>query len=226
MISQMNNWSIKSDYNSNNKNSNTTRIPKKTLDMQDFIQLFITQLQYQDPMNPIDNNEMATQLALFNQVDQLFNITKELNNLMDMAKSFDLAYVSDLIGKKVKVETKIGRVENGKFLGGEFKLDNPVNYLEIAIRDSKGKLVDNVKLEGLKAGIHKIDWDATDKNGNKVPDGNYTFSIVIPEENTTKTVTPTMIAHITGAKLGDKIQLVIDGNQTIGLDKIKEILED
>ena len=57
-------------------NSNTQRVAKKVLDMQDFIQLFITQLQYQDPMNPIENNEMAIQLALFNQVDQLFKINE------------------------------------------------------------------------------------------------------------------------------------------------------
>jgi flagellar basal-body rod modification protein FlgD len=110
---------------------NTQRIPKKNLDMQDFIQLFITQLRYQDPMNPIENNDMAIQLALFNQVDQLFKINKTLDTLVNMAKSLDLAYVSNLLGKKVKVEKNVGRVENGEFLGGEFNLDEPVNYLEL-----------------------------------------------------------------------------------------------
>ncbi|MCD6490660.1 MAG: hypothetical protein J7K20_08050 [Thermodesulfobacterium sp.] len=205
-------------------NSNTQRVAKKVLDMQDFIQLFITQLQYQDPMNPIENNEMAIQLALFNQVDQLFKINETLDNLVNMAKSLDLAYVSNLVDKRVKIESNIGRVENGEFLGGEFTLEEPVNYLEIVIRDSKGNLIDKQQLSGLQAGTYKIDWDATDKNGNKVSDGNYTFSIVIPYENTTKTITPTMIAQVTGAKLGDDIQVVVNDNYTLDIENIKELI--
>ena len=202
---------------------NTQRVPKKNLDMQDFIQLFITQLRYQDPMNPIENNDMAIQLALFNQVDQLFKINKTLDTLVNMAKSLDLAYVSNLLGKKVKVEKNVGRVENGEFLGGEFNLDEPVNYLEIVIKDDKGNLVDKIQLSGLKAGNYKIQWDATDLKGNKVPDGNYLFSIIIPE-NTNKTITPTMIAKVTGAKLGDNTQIVINGNYTLDLKDIKELI--
>lgn len=216
MVSQINNVIASS-------NSNTQRVPKKVLDMQDFIQLFITQLQYQDPMNPIENNEMAIQLALFNQVDQLFKINETLNTLVNMAKSLDIAYVSNLVGKKVKVETNVGRVENGEFLGGEFTLDEPVNYSEIVIRDSNGNLVDRIQLSGLKAGTYKIDWDATDLKGNKVPDGNYTFSIIVPYDNTTKTITPTMIAKVTGAKLGDNTQIVINENYPIEPKDIKEI---
>jgi len=217
MVSQVSNISATG-------NSNTQRVAKKVLDMQDFIQLFITQLQYQDPMNPIENNEMAIQLALFNQVDQLFKINETLDTLVNMAKSLDLAYVSNLVGKRVKIESNIGRVENGEFLGGEFTLEEPVNYLEIVIRDSKGSLIDKLQLSGLQAGTYKIDWDATDKNGNKVSDGNYTFSIVIPYENTTQTITPTMIAEVTGAKLGDNIQIVVNDNYTVDMENIKELI--
>uniref|UniRef100_A0A7V6CDT9 Basal-body rod modification protein FlgD n=1 Tax=Thermodesulfobacterium geofontis TaxID=1295609 RepID=A0A7V6CDT9_9BACT len=217
MVSQVNNIATTG-------NPNTQRVPKKSLDMQDFIQLFITQLRYQDPMNPIENNEMAIQLALFNQVDQLFKINKTLDTLVNMAKSLDLAYISNLVGKKVKVETNIGRVEKGEFLGGEFNLDEPVNYLEIVIKDSKGNLIDKIQLNGLRAGNYKIQWDATDLKGNKVPDDNYIFSIIVPYENTSKIITPTMIAKITGAKLGDNTQIVINENYTLDLKDIKELI--
>uniref|UniRef100_A0A7V4JQ25 Basal-body rod modification protein FlgD n=1 Tax=Thermodesulfobacterium geofontis TaxID=1295609 RepID=A0A7V4JQ25_9BACT len=216
MVSQVNNITTAG-------NSNIQRVPKKSLDIQDFIQLFITQLQYQDPMNPIENNEMAIQLALFNQVDQLFKINETLGTLVNIAKSLDLAYISNLVGKKVKVETNVGRVENGEFIGGEFNLDEPVNCLEIVIKDDKGNLVDKIKLNGLRAGNYKIEWDATDLEGNKVPDGNYIFSIIIPE-NTNQIITPTMIAKVTGAKLGDNTQIVINENYTLDLKDIKELI--
>jgi len=104
--------------------TNLTRIPKKVLDREDFIKLFITQLQYQDPMNPIENNEMAIQLALFNQVDQLMNINDTIKELKDLIENFQLNYAVSLIGKLVKIEGNIGRVENDKFLGGDLLWKN------------------------------------------------------------------------------------------------------
>ena len=213
-----------SQVNNTNNTFNLDRVPKKVLDMQDFIQLFITQLQYQDPMNPIDNNEMATQLALFNQVDQLFKINETLDELVSITKSLDLTYVSNLIGKKIKVETNIGRVENGEFLGGEFTLEEPVNYVEIVVKDSEGNLVDKIQLNSLQAGTYKIEWDARDQEGNKVSDGNYIFSIIIPYESTTETITPTMVARVTGARFGENTQIVINENYTITPEDIKELI--
>ncbi|HFB83209.1 MAG TPA: flagellar hook assembly protein FlgD, partial [Thermodesulfatator sp.] len=71
------------------------RVPKKVLDRDDFMMLFITQLQYQDPMNPIQNNEMAQQLALFNQVDQLFNLNENFEKLVSLEESrADIGMVS------------------------------------------------------------------------------------------------------------------------------------
>jgi len=206
------------------KPPNLDRIPKKVLTKQDFIKLFITQLEYQDPMKPIDNNEMAMQLALFNQVDQLFNINDSLKNLMGLAKEFNLGYVSSLIGKEVKVKGSTGWVENGKFLGGEFTLDKPVNKLDITIKDSSGKIIKQIELTDLQKGTHKIDWDATDKDGNKVPDGEYKFIIGIPGGSEVKPITPEMYAKVTGAKLGKNVELVLGNNQTIALDKVEEIL--
>lgn len=216
MVSQVNNGI--------NNTFNLDRVPKKVLDMQDFIQLFITQLQYQDPMNPIDNNEMATQLALFNQVDQLFKINETLDELVSITKSLDLTYVSNLIGKKIKVETNIGRVENGEFLGGEFTLEEPADYVEIVVKDSEGNLVNKIQLNSLQAGTYKIEWDARDQEGNKVSDGNYIFSIIIPYESTTETITPTMVARVTGARFGENTQIVINENYTITPEDIKELI--
>lgn len=201
-----------------------TRVPKKVLQKEDFIKLFITQLQYQDPMKPLETNDMAIQLAMFNQVDQLFNINDTLKNLLELNKNLNFVYVSSLVGKKVKVETNLGRVENGIFLGGEIKLDNPVNSLEIVIRDQNGRIVRRLNLTSLPKGIHKIDWDGKDELGNTLPDGNYTFSVIIPDGNSFKTITPTMVAKITGAKLGSENRIIINDHKEIDLTEIKEII--
>jgi len=204
--------------------TNLTRIPKKVLDREDFIKLFITQLQYQDPMNPIENNEMAIQLALFNQVDQLMNINDTIKELKDLIENFQLNYAVSLIGKLVKIEGNIGRVENDKFLGGEFTLEEPYNKVEIIITDSQGKLIKKLELYNLEKGTHKILWDATDINGNIVPDGNYFISITAFKGEQPETIIPIVISKITGAILGESTKLVLNGKNQIDIDQIKEIL--
>uniref|UniRef100_A0A7V5XHG1 Basal-body rod modification protein FlgD n=1 Tax=Thermodesulfobacterium geofontis TaxID=1295609 RepID=A0A7V5XHG1_9BACT len=209
-------------------NTNIQRVPKKDLDMQDFIQLFITQLRYQDPMNPIENNEMATQLALFNQVDQLFKINETLNVLAYMANfmanSLDLAYISNLIGKKIKIATDIGRVENGEFLGGEFTLKEPAEKVEIIIKNSQGEIIYKLELSNLQKGTHKINWDAINLEGEKVSDGNYTFSIIAYSGEESKNITPFMIGKITGVKLGEIIKFIVNETVEILPEDIQEII--
>ena len=205
--------------------ANLERIPKKVLDKQDFINLFITQLQFQDPMKPIENNEMAMQLALFNQVDQLFKINETLNKIKENFADYKLTFATGLIGKLIKVQGNIGKVENGKFLGGEFVLDKPANKVEIIIRNSENKLVKKIELTNLTKGTHKIEWDATDENGNIVPDGNYKISIIVPSGEENQSIPPIMYTKVTGVVIGeDGINLKVGDSKEIEIDNIKEIL--
>jgi len=200
------------------------RIPKKVLDREAFMKLFITQLQYQDPMRPIENHEMALQLAAFNQVDQLMSLNDKLSKMVDLYKANEYTLFANLVGKEVKVEGNTVRIENGKFLGAEFKLDEPVNQALITIRDSQGKVVKTLVLYNLSKGLNKIEWDGRDDNGNLLPDGNYKISITVGEGKEAKSVTPVVVAKVTGAILGDKPVIKINDIDTLTLDQIKEIL--
>jgi flagellar basal-body rod modification protein FlgD len=204
--------------------ANLSRIPKKVLDKEAFMQLFITQLQYQDPMKPIENHEMALQLAAFNQVDQLMNLNDKLSQMVDLYKANEYTLFANLVGKEVKIEGNTVRVENGKFLGAEFELSNPANTALVTIRNAQGKIIKTMALYNLPQGINRVDWDGTDDRGNPVPDGNYKISITIGTGDNAQSVTPVVIARITGATLGDKPTLKVNDIETISLDKIKEIL--
>ncbi len=204
--------------------ANLSRIPKKVLDKEAFMQLFITQLKYQDPMKPIENHEMALQLAAFNQVDQLMNLNDKLSQMVNLYKANEYTLFANLVGKEVKIEGNTVRVENGKFLGAEFELSNPANTALVTIRNAKGQIIKTMPLYNLPQGINRVDWDGTDDRGNPVPDGNYKISITIGTGDNAQSVTPVVIARITGATLGDKPTLKVNDIETISLDKIKEIL--
>ncbi len=200
------------------------RIPKKVLDREAFMQLFIKQLQFQDPMKPVENHEMALQLAAFNQVDQLMNLNEKLERLVDLYKTNEYTLFANLVGKAVKIEGNILRIEDGKFLGGEFELTEPANLVTITIRNEMGQIVRTLQLYNLPKGLHKIDWDGKDQGGNPLPDGNYRVSITVGSGDEVKSIPVRVISKVTGAILGDKPQLVINGREQVSLERIKEIL--
>ncbi|MBL7154368.1 MAG: flagellar hook capping protein [Phycisphaerae bacterium] len=64
----------------------------------DYMQLLVTQLQNQNPLEPLDNNEMASQLAQFSQLQQLESMNTSFS---DVLSSIERAYAASLIGKEV-----------------------------------------------------------------------------------------------------------------------------
>ena len=77
----------------------------------DYMKLLIAQLQNQNPLEPLDNNEMASQLAMFSQLQQLESMNSSLAKVLGTVES---AYANSLIGKNVSflIETQTGDLEN------------------------------------------------------------------------------------------------------------------
>ncbi len=198
------------------------RVPKKTLNREDFILLFIKQLQYQDPMKPIENNEMAMQMALFSQVDQLFDLNENFEEFMQTVREQRISLLSSLVGRGVKIKGDYGRVEAGKFLGAEFELEEPAAEVSVAIYDEKGREIKRLDLGALSAGKHRIDWDATDKDGELVSDGNYRLKVFTSGKPAEATLW--VYGRVTGALLGDEAQVVVNGENRVKTEEIEEIL--
>jgi flagellar basal-body rod modification protein FlgD len=204
--------------------ANLTRIPKKILDREDFVKLFVTQLRYQNPMRPIENHEMALQLAAFNQVDQLSKLNESFENLLKFVKAQEFGYAGNMVGKLVKVEGNVGRVEGGSFLGASFLLDEPANQALVTIRDASGKIVRTITLQNLSKGAHTLDWDAKDNSGNQVPDGSYKISITVGKGEKAKSITPIITGRVTSVVFKDgKAKLKVNDEQTVNLEDLKEI---
>lgn len=200
------------------------RVPKKVLDRDDFMLLFIKQLEYQDPMKPLDNNEMATQLALFNQVDQLFDLNEKVDQAVKLAKNQEMGIITSLVGRLVRIKSSTGRVEDGRFLGATLKLDTPVSDAKLKIFSQDGTLVKTLDLGGLSAGEHQISWDATNDAGEKLPDGNYRLRLECTGEDDVKATLET-IGRVTRALLGDNPELVVNGTEKTKLEDLLEIID-
>jgi len=99
--------------------SSTTASLKKTagLDKNDFLQLLLTQLQSQDPLNPQDPSAFVAQLAQLTQVEQIYNINTNLQNLLSSQNNITSLSTMSLIGKNITTSDLSGLVTGVKLDG-------------------------------------------------------------------------------------------------------------
>ena len=151
---------------------------KNKLGKDDYIRLMVTQLQNQDPTKPMENHEMATQMAQFNTVEQLLNINHTLADLSASQSQMKNERVLDYIGKQVDVAGNALEVKEGALASkATFALEQTCERVSGVIKNTQGEVIKKIALGRLDAGKQTLAWDGTDNEGQKVKDGSYRFSI-------------------------------------------------
>jgi len=149
---------------------------KESLSQEDFLNLFITQIRFQNPLEPLDNNQMATQLAQFNSVEALHNMTQILENMLAYQTSMNNLQTAGLIGKKVEANGNHFFINDGQVSEAYYQLTGS-GKVTVQIYNAQGQLV-RVLEAGLKdTSKHKIEWDGKDQRGVAQPNGTFTFQV-------------------------------------------------
>ncbi|MCK5196596.1 MAG: flagellar hook assembly protein FlgD [Desulfobulbaceae bacterium] len=152
-------------------------VGKSELDRQDFMTLFITQLQYQDPMKPMDSYEMASQLAQFSNMEATMKMADNMEELLEYQTSQNNLQLLTLLDKDVRIlGNEIG--VNGDEQGiGEFTLLDNADTCVVEIYDSGEHLVRSLNLGSMSADTYTLDWDGQDSLGEDVADGAYGYVV-------------------------------------------------
>ncbi|ROR01877.1 flagellar hook assembly protein FlgD [Desulfosoma caldarium] len=145
-------------------------------DMNAFLMLFTTQLQHQDPTNPMAAYEMAAQLAQFSTVEKLTQVHTLLREQKDYLISINNSLGVQLLGKNVVAQDDQLYVKDGTVSRAGFDLEAPAR-VQVTITDSAGKSVRTLSLGSVEAGRQEFTWDGKDDQGKAVPNGIYTFSV-------------------------------------------------
>ncbi len=176
--------------------TDTNGQPKTTGSLQslgkdDFLQLLVTKLENQDPMNPASDEQFIADLAQFSSLEQMNNIADGISksNQWDYLsmQSLNNVMASGLIGKEVKSEYKgvyVGQTDPATI---NFTLDSPAQEVDFTVRDSNGTVVANLTDKSPSVGVNSFKWDGKDDQGNRVAEGYYTI------EATAKTAAGTTI---------------------------------
>jgi flagellar basal-body rod modification protein FlgD len=158
--------------------ANPKRAPKNTLGKDDFMKLFIAQMQTQDPLNPQDSTQMAAQMAQFNGLEQMMNVNKTLETMLQSQSTDRAISMVNYVGKEVDIGTGLLKWEKNKLTKSTFEIDQPLANAFIEVRDAAGQVISQQDLGNLMPGEHNLKWDGKLKDGRPVNPGVYHFSLL------------------------------------------------
>ena len=153
------------------------RQPKNELGKDDFLKLFVTQLEYQDPLNPDNGAEMAAKLAQFNGLEQMMNMNTTLTKMVESQNTSRSLQLVNYVGKEITVTGGRFALDNGKFRNSTFEIKAPAAKTTIQIRDSGGRVVREQEAGSKGVGEHKIEWNGKLADGSAAPNGTYTYTV-------------------------------------------------
>ncbi|MEN9825691.1 MAG: hypothetical protein RI953_1436, partial [Pseudomonadota bacterium] len=177
----------------------------------DYLNLMVTQLKYQDPTKPMENHEMATQLAQFNTVEQLINVNKSLTDMANKSAQGNIDKLTPYLGKLVEVSgSKLKVGADQKISQGSIELAAPAGSVSVLIKDSSGTVVRTLGLGQKDMGRHNIDWDGKTDGGIAAKPGEYNFEVTASsidgKEMKAKTSFVTKVDAITELASGGKLE--------------------
>jgi len=153
----------------------------KLADQDQFLKLFTAQLQYQNPMDPMSNQDFTAQLAQFSSLEQLTQMNEKLegslNTNMLLNKSISNSMATTLIGKQIKVKGNYVQVKNGTSTKMMFTVPEAIHDVEIEILDSSGKAIRNISQDYMGTDLTEFQWDGKNNGGTIVEDDQYTYVI-------------------------------------------------
>lgn len=161
-----------------NANSNSAgKAESNNADTEDrFLKLLVTQMKNQDPLNPMDNAQVTSQLAQLSTVTGIDKLNATLQALSDNMSIGQSLSATSMIGRGVLIPGTSITLNDGKAIGG-IELTQPADSLKVLIQDSAGNTVSSLQMGPQKAGVIPLAWDGQTDEGTPAVDGTYKFSV-------------------------------------------------
>jgi len=144
----------------------------------EFLELLTIQLKYQDPLNPVSNQEFAAQLAEFSALEQMEQINGTLETDLVLSQSVHNAITTSMIGRDVRVVGGVFAIgEEGAELPGLYVQAETIGEANVSITDSSGEVVRSFTVQLDSTDPTLLQWDGKDNNGDQLAAGTYGFTV-------------------------------------------------
>jgi flagellar basal-body rod modification protein FlgD len=188
-----------------------------------FLNLLVKQLQYQDPLNPVENTEFTAQLAQFSQLESLSEMNSNIEEMTQFQNSMNSMAAVSFIGKQVNAT---GNAIN--YSGGEsfidFNLEGNASEVTVTIYNSAGSVVRTIGMNTVQQGDVTCSWDGRNNNGESISPGKYYFTVKATDFNGAAVKTSTYAnGTVTGVKFENGTIFLQVGDKEVTLADITKI---
>ncbi len=199
--------------------------PKSKMDKDSFLKLFMQQLKYQDPLNPVKNEDFSQQMAMFSQLEQQVNMNKNLEKMLSQQNNMQIAALQ-LVGKNITADRAAIYHDKDKSSAIQFKLPKEVSDLNVKILDLNGEVVKAYDLGSRQEGDVSWRWDGLKENGAPADAGRYSYQVSGkgPDGKDINIDTKTE-GRVTGVTSSNGVVFLLVGDQRIGLSDVQTIKE-
>lgn len=185
-----------------------------------FLKLLTTQLQNQDPLSPMDNAQLTSQIAQINTVSGIATLNSSVTALSGQFMQMQALQSASLVGKQVTVPgNQMAITSDGNATGG-FSLDSGATAVSVQVINTAGAVVGSIDLGVQSAGQHTFSWPTGKSNVS----GGLTFKVEASSGNTAIGATPLMTDTVTAINTsGDALQLELQKTGTVAYSSVRAL---
>lgn len=182
-----------------------------------FLTLLCAQLENQDPLDPMDDTEMVSQLAQFSSLEQLTTMNGNLESMVTLLQNQEIIQSSWYLGKEVTAEGSDISKDGDSISLVTYALGDAAASLYAHVLDADGNIVNSVDLGAQDSGTHTFQWDGTGADGAEVDDGVYSIAFTAANADGDSLVVSTAVSGTVNS-----VSLE-DGNIILGLTDGREV---
>lgn len=210
--------------NASGQSTTPAKTSNESITQNEFLRLFVAQLQHQDPLSPLEPNELTAQLAQFSSLEQLTGINERLDNMADASKKSTDTSVLGLIGRTVTFDgSQLGLVE-GKSAPVEYTLAE-AGDVSATVRNAEGEVVRQIDIGRQGVGPQRFEFDGKNGRGIELPDGVYTLELkaLAPGAEAAKKIDLTTKAQVDGVDLTAAPPVLLAGGVRLTLEDVRQV---
>lgn len=188
-----------------------------------FMTLLVTQMKNQDPLNPMDNAQMTSQLAQLSTVSGIEKLNDTMQTMINSVQASQAFQAAGMLGRSVMVpgNTLQLTANSSQFA---IELPNDVDQLTVSIQDRAGNVVREMTLGPQTAGILPLNWNGYSNNGTSMADGKYFVQVSAKAGGTAATASTLSLDQVSGVTNSTQgVALALKNLGTVSLNQIKQI---
>lgn len=193
----------------------------------EFLELMTAQLQFQDPLEPMENGDFIGQMAQFGTVNGIGDLNASFSSLSAAFQSNQALQASTMVGRNVLVESNIASFDSEGQMNASIELDQSATNVIVSIQDEAGQLVDRQELGFQQAGLIEYNWNGQTEGGQQYSEGAYQISVEVQRGNDVSAgtaLTSFQVESVTLGQGGQDLTLTVSHLGDISMSEIRKIM--